>query len=360
MITVARRLTSTMRIAAGAILFALAVSALPAVSGLPGATASAAPPSTRTAIVALGDSAASGEGAGNYEEGTRGENGDWCHRSPNAYIRRTGLASTAVNLACSGASSANVSFGTELHYTEGSQAQRLVQVARTFRITTVVTQFGANDDPSFGSSVVRCVAVYLTPSKPGCASTLAAEWPQRLAAMAPKVTQALGDVRQAMRQAGYTDQDYVLVVASYASPVTENMVRTHGFAGCPYRSEDARWGRQTAVPQLSATLRGVADRVNARFLDLSRATEGHEACTSAGPEWQRRLTVDPRVFIKGGWAAVGHVAQESFHPNAVAHGQLANCLAAFVRTSAAHGQCVPGADGNLHLQAGAPAAPVTG
>ncbi|MBO0878381.1 MAG: hypothetical protein J2P19_33850, partial [Pseudonocardia sp.] len=55
---------------------------------------------------ALGDSSASGEGAGDHEPGTRGERGGWCHRSSHAYIRRTGLASTSVNLACSGAASA--------------------------------------------------------------------------------------------------------------------------------------------------------------------------------------------------------------------------------------------------------------
>ena len=306
----------------------------------------------RTAIVALGDSSASGEGAGDYDAGTKGEKGDWCHRSSHAYIRHTGLASTAFNLACSGATSANVGFGTAVKNTEGSQAKRLAELAKNFKVTTVVTQFGANDDPSFGSAIVRCVAVYLNPSLPGCASTLASQWPSRLAAMKPKVQHALDDVRTAMRQAGYRDQDYTLVVASYASPVTDTMVSTHGFIGCPFRSEDARWGRVTAVPQLSNALRGVADQVGARFLDLSRATEGHEACTNKGAEWQRRLTVDPKVFASGGISAASHLAQESFHPNAVAHAQLADCLASFVRGSAKHGLCLPGKDGKLHAQAG--------
>jgi len=383
-ISVTRRLTSITRVTAGVLLFGLvtavqpvvatasaappahsapaaysaaysasppAISAAPASSATPPAT-SAAPAAKRTAIVAIGDSAASGEGAGDYEAGTRGEKGDWCHRSTHAYIRHTGLASTAVNLACSGATSANVGFGTAVHDTEGSQARRLVQIARTYRVTTIVAQFGANDDPSFGSSVVRCVVVFLNPSLPGCASTLSTQWPKRVAAMAPKVTKALGDVRAAMRQAGYRDEDYVLVVASYSSPVTETMARTHGFTGCPYRAEDAKWGRTAAVPQLSDALRGVADKVDARFLDLSRAAEGHEACTSAGPEWERRLTVDPKVFAQGGPGAAGHLAQESFHPNTAGHAQLASCLAAFVRGGQAHGQCIPGNDGKLHVEAG--------
>jgi lysophospholipase L1-like esterase len=318
------------------------------------ATAEAAPAGPST-IVAIGDSSAAGEGAGQYERGTRGEKGDWCHRSPNAYVQRTGLADTAVNLACSGATSADVGFGAATHDTESSQAQRLVAVARTHRVTTVVAQFGANDDPSFGNSVVSCVLAYLSPGKPGCSSALAAQWPGRLASMQPKVAHALGDVRSAMRQAGYQDQDYVLVVASYPSPVTESMAHSHGLTGCPFRDEDARWGRTQAVPQLSDALRAVAGQVKARFLDLSRATEGHEACTTQGAEWVRRLTVNPDAFVHGGLAAVGHLAQESFHPNAVGYGQIARCLTEFVRTNATDAQCLAGRDGALHAVARQPA-----
>lgn len=300
-----------------------------------------------TAIVAVGDSSASGEGAGDYEPGTRGERGDWCHRSSHAYIRRTGLASTAVNLACSGAASAQVGFGAAPRYTEDSQARRLVGVARSHRVTTVVAQLGANDDPGFGGVVARCVAVFLNPALPACSATLAGQWRGRLAGMAPKVERALRDVRAAMREAGYRDQDYTLVLASYPSPVTESMVAAHGL-GCPFRPEDARWGRTVAVPLLSAALAGAADQVGARFLDMSRAAEGHEACSEAGREWQRRLTVNPEAFVRGGPAAIGHLAQESFHLNAAGHGQLAGCLAEFVKAGAAKARCLPGSDGRLH------------
>jgi lysophospholipase L1-like esterase len=311
---------------------------------VPRAAAAARP----TAIVALGDSAAAGEGGGDYAAGTRGEHGDWCHRSANAYVEHTGLADVAINLACSGATSANVGFGLSVHDTEGSQAQRLIEVARTHRVTVLVAQLGANDDPGFGQSVVRCVVAYLIPSGPGCADALGPQWASRLTAMAPKVASALKDVRAAMRQAGYAESDYTLVLASYPSPVTESMVRTHGFVGCPFRDVDAKWGRTQAVPRLSDALHRVATQVGARFLDLSRATEGHEACTSTGPEWERRLTVDPKAFTRGGLAAVGHLAQESFHPNAVENSQLAGCLAEFVRGGAASAQCVVSTDGRLH------------
>lgn len=313
-------------------------------------TADAAPPAARpAAVVALGDSFASGEGGGNYDAGTRGERGDWCHRSPSAYVQRTGLAGKAINLACSGAKSADVGFGATGHYTESSQAQRLIDVARANQVRTVLVQVGANDDPAFGSSVVGCVAAFLTPGGPACSTTLAKNWPQRLAAMAPRVQRALTDVRTAMTRAGYGDQDYQLVLLSYPSPLTETMTRTHGIAGCPFRAEDARWGRTVAAPQLSATLRAVAQRSGARFLDLSRATEGHEACTTAGPEWVRRLAISPRSFVTGGLAAAGHLAQESFHPNALGYSRVATCLGQFVRSGQREAACRVGSDGLLHV-----------
>ncbi|HET9142085.1 hypothetical protein, partial [Actinophytocola sp.] len=226
-----------------------------ALAGPPAAGADPRP----TAVVSLGDSAISGEGAGNYEPGTRGENGDWCHRSANALIHRTTLADRTINLACSGANSANVSLADTTHYTEGSQARRLIDVARANRVTAVVVQVGTNDEPQFADTILDCIEAWLNPFGSSCASRLRTQWPQRLAAMAPRVERALADVRSAMSQAGYADADYSLVLASYASPVTERMDEIlHGPQGCPFRLSDARYGRTEAVPQLSAALRGVA------------------------------------------------------------------------------------------------------
>ncbi|MFI9010840.1 GDSL-type esterase/lipase family protein [Actinosynnema sp. NPDC053489] len=309
-----------------------------------------------TAVVSLGDSAISGEGAGSYEAGTEGENGNWCHRSTQAMVHRTQLADRTVNLACSGADSANVSLADTVHYTEGSQARRLIDVARQYRVTTVVVQVGANDDVRFADTMVDCVAAWVNPFGPSCRSTLEREWPGRLAAMAPKVENALRDVRSAMSQAGYAASSYNLVLTSYASPVTEKMDRLlHGPQGCPLRLPDAAYGRTVAVPQLSEALRGVASRAGVKFLDFSRATENREACSqgeSSTGEWQRRLTVDPYALVTGGLDAIGiHLAQQSFHPNAAAHAQLGRCITEFVNGGASSARCLAGADGNLHAVA---------
>ncbi|MET0133789.1 MAG: GDSL-type esterase/lipase family protein [Kibdelosporangium sp.] len=305
-----------------------------------------------TAVVSLGDSAMSGEGAGDYEPGTRGENGNWCHRSTRSMIHRTQLADRTFNLACSGADSANVSLADTTHYTEGSQARRLIDIARANRVTLVLVQVGANDEPAFADTIVGCIKAWFDPFGAGCAKKLRTEWPARLAAMAPRVEAAVADVRSAMRQAGYADTAYSLVLTSYASPLTEKMdAILHGPQGCPLKLADAKYGRTEAVPQFNEALRGAASRAGVKFLDFSRATEGKEACSGGGSssgEWQRRITVDPYALVYGGLDAVGiHLAQESFHPNASAHAQLGRCVTQFAVSGASSAKCLRGSDGNL-------------
>lgn len=317
------------------------------------ATAPAVADDRPTAIVSLGDSAISGEGAGDYEAGTRGENGNWCHRSANALVHKTAVADHTINLACSGADAANVSLADTTHYTEGSQARRLIGIAQQYRVTTVVVQVGANDEPAFADTVLDCISAWFNPFGSGCRKALSTEWPQRVAAMAPRVETALRDVRSAMSQAGYADGSYNLILTSYASPMTEKMDSIlHGPQGCPYRIADAGWGRTTAVPQLSEALRGAATRTGAKFLDFSRATEGHEACSGYGDsstEWQNRVKVDPWAWVNGGLDAIGiHMAQESFHPNAKGHEQLGRCVTEFVNSGAGTAKCLIGTDGQVH------------
>jgi lysophospholipase L1-like esterase len=313
---------------------------------------------TPAAVVVLGDSAAAGDGAGDYEPGTRGENDNWCHRSKHAYVHRTGLAPESVNLACSGAKAGDVAFGSGTHYTEGSQAQRLVEVAGRYRVSTVIVQIGANDDAALFGTGVACIRAFIDPRDPPCRETLGPLVPERMAATATKVEAAVRDVRAAMRQAGYGGRDYTLVLASYASPVTENMIPLQALAGCPYSRPDAGWGRTTLFPALSAALHDVAERTGARFLDMARATEGFEACSKPlrHQEWQQRITVDPEALVHGGLDAIGfHLAQESFHPNAAGHAEMGRCMGEFVRSGSSAAACVAGADGQAHLEP-APAA----
>lgn len=337
------------------------VALLAVVAALLGAAPAAAADPRPTAVVALGDSAASGDGAGDYEDGTRGEGGDWCHRSAHAYIHRAGLAGESINLACSGADAAAVAFGGT-HNTEGSQAQRLTDVAGRYRVSTVVLQVGANDDAALTATGIACIRAFVDPRQPPCRDTIGPLVPGRMAATGGKVEAAVRDVREAMRRAGYADGGYELVLVSYAAPVTDRMVPVQAAQGCPYSRADAGWGRTVLFPALSATLAAVAERTGARFLDMVRATEGREACSHAlyTDEWQRRITVDPEALVHGGLDGIGfHLAQESFHPTAAAHAEMGRCLGEFVRAAATAASCVAGADGRAHLEP-APQAPAPG
>ncbi len=307
-----------------------------------------------TAVVSLGDSAISGEGAGAYEPGTDGPR-DYCHRSANSLVQATAIAGiqARVNLACSGAASSDVRIGGTSHYTEPPQAEQLRAVAAAYDVKLLVLQVGANDEPAFADTVLTCIQAWLNPFGPGCRATVGPAWPGRTAAMAPRVEAVVGDLRTVMREAGYADGSYQLVLQSYASPVTENMRWTHGFEGCPFRIDDARWGRTEAVGGLSAALRGVAARTGVRFLDLARATEGRETCTRSVPRsswWITPLIVDVDELFESGEAS--HVVQQSFHPNARGHAQLGRCLTEFYAVGGREGACLRGADGNLHAVAG--------
>jgi lysophospholipase L1-like esterase len=302
-------------------------------------------------IVAMGDSTISGEGAGDYERGTNGEKGDWCHRSPNALIHQVTLpdVTKAYNLACSGAPSAQVGLGKVEQYTEKSQSTQLARIATRNRVTAIVVASGANDDPAFSHVLNSCVQAWIGKEKP-CSDTVGPKWERRVDRMIPKLTKALRDIQKVMHNAGYARSDYQLVVQSYAAPVAPGMVRRlQDLSGCPFLSKDLNWVKNDAVPVLTAGVRTAAARAGVRFLDLSRAGVGREACTSErhpDREWFRRLAVRWDDLQRDDRAT--HALQESFHPNAAGHKEFGECLTEFLTTTDRAAACLPARDGNLH------------
>lgn len=302
-------------------------------------------------IVAMGDSTISGEGAGDYEKGTNGEKGNWCHRSPNASVFQVRVpgVTEAYNLACSGAPSAHVGLGKVEQYTEKSQSAQLARIAARYRVVAVVVASGANDDPAFSHVLNSCVQAWFGEQQP-CSSTVGPSWERRVDKMIPKLTGALRDIRQVMANTGYQRTDYDLVVQSYAAPVGSDIARSlQDLSGCPFLSEDLRWVENDAVPVLTAGVRTAAADVDARFLDLSRAGLGREACSSERDpdrEWFRRLAVQWSDLEKDERAQ--HALQESFHPNALGHQQFGNCLSEFLMTADRAAACLPDRDGVLH------------
>ena len=298
---------------------------------------------SRTAVVALGDSTMSGEGAGGYEPGTDGEaGGNWCHRSREAEIMKISFeADLRFNLACSGANSDKL---------RGEQLPRLREIAGQNQVTAIVVAIGANDDPRFSEILNKCFEAW--GKRSDCTSSVAPEWTKRVRRMVPKVENTLNAIRQTMRDSGYLDSSYQLVVQSYAAPVSPKMPQSlQNLSGCPLRSGDLEWVVEEAVPELSNGLRAAAGKVNARFLDLARAGEGHEACVGGddpSTEWFTRLSVDWDGLRDQQRAS--HALQESFHPNERGHEEIGRCLTEFLASSDKRdGACVPRLDGTLGL-----------
>jgi lysophospholipase L1-like esterase len=302
--------------------------------------------------VALGDSTASGEGAGGYTADTNGLNGNWCHRSPSATVYQTtvpGIIST-IDLACSGAPAGQVALGDIKQWTETSQAQRLGALATTNRVAAVVVAVGANDDPHFSAQVMNCFQAWFNPNQPPCSEQIKKTWQSQVDAMVPKVVNALGDVKKVLADAGYTPADYQLVVQSYASPIGPGIPESlRNLNGCPFRTEDLNWIGRDGVATLASGIQQAAKQAGARYLDLSRAGIGHEACSGgADPskEWFSRLTLQLQDLSQVDRAS--HASQESFHPNAAGHTEFARCLTEFLGTGDGNAACLAGTDGKLH------------
>ncbi|WP_236792440.1 GDSL-type esterase/lipase family protein [Amycolatopsis sp. GM8] len=346
-------------IGGGVILFVAVLAAVFVFSGpgnRPGPLRPPGPPGVGPlTIVTLGDSTLSGEGAGAYTPDTNGSNGDWCHRSPEAAVFETHVPgiTAKVNLACSGAKSAQVGLGDAKQWTELSQAEQLANLVKDHRVAAVVIAVGANDDPQFSALVTQCFQSWFLSGNAPCSTSISAGWQDRINAMVPKVASAVADVKTVLARAGYEPGDYQLVLQSYASPIGPDVPPDlQNLNGCPFRTEDLRWVSDQGVTALSQGIARAAAQTGARFLDLARAGRGHEAC-SGGPdpsrEWFSRLTLQLNDLTDADRAT--HALQESFHPNANGHAEIGRCLTEFLATALPSAACLAGPDGNLHAAA---------
>lgn len=317
----------------------------------PGRRKEPGPPSRGpVTIVSIGDSTLSGEGTGDYTKETNGRGGNWCHRSPASTIHTTQVpgATKTVNLACSGANTEHVRLTEARKYTEGSQAEQLRSLAKNHRIAAVIVSVGANDDPHFSKRLTECAKAFWGGAP--CTDAFAPGWRLTIEAMRPKVVQALADIRKVLAEEGFPRGDYQLVLLSYPSPVSPDIPDAlRSLDGCPFRASDLRWISTVGVQELSAGLRKAADEAGARFLDMSRAGVGHEACTGgADPssEWFTRLTVrwDDLEDVN----RATHATQESYHANKAGHAQFGRCITEFLSTPMPRAACLEGPDGNLH------------
>lgn len=320
--------------------------------GLVARSARAAGP---TAAVAMGDSEISGEGAGSYEGATNGPT-NYCHRSANAWIKKVTIGVSAqINLACSGAKSANLTLGGPGQYGEESQANRLASLARSYTVKDVFVTVGANDDPSFASTIEDCVFAYvlLEGSGSGCKAKDGPTWSSRVAAMEPKAENAVANVKSALAGDGYSPSSYQIVLVSYADPAPAKsryadwMYPWKLAEGCPLYNADDEWGHNIATPTLDAGERAVASAEGVRFLDVVNGFQGHELCArgiGASGQWVNGLLYQPSLED---WYNE-HAVQQSFHPNAKGHSEIADCVDGFLTQAWQAGTCTVGSDGNDH------------
>jgi hypothetical protein len=352
------------------------------------------------AIVALGDSAISGEAgrwAGNtnnsssrvdalgstaYWDATGGEAIRGCHRSKAAEVHIGGAFKSA-NLACSGARTSTNAGGSDFKpgidfYSDSSgrvgQALALQRYAAGNNVRAVTLLIGANNY-GFADIVQACVTDWLTsPSwwpnycndDSGIRSRFTAA---RIATETANVTGAMLNVRQAMRTAGYADSQWTLLVQTYSSPIPRGSGFRYpqtGFTrqtigGCGVWNRDADWANDTVVTTFNTTLRNAAASsglTNAKIVDMTNALVGRRLCentvglleergiaswTSTGAvdqtEWVSQIRTVTAIFPP-------YQIQEDGHPSYWGQLALRNCLRqAFNGGTPRGGTCTIGGTG---------------
>jgi len=251
---------------------------------------------------------------------------DGCWRSDVAEVTHVRFPRVAaVNLACSGATTASIP----------QQTLELAGTARTHRVLAIVLSIGGNDI-RFSNIVGDCTFAYL--SQAGACN--AAKQADVVAPLLPEMRAGLGraidDIRATMAAAGYHDRSYRLIVQSYPAPLptaeamrypeTDGGGRTNA-GGCPFYDADVDWGHTSLINQLADSLRAVAAERHVQFLDVRDAFRGHELCSAAAR--QPETAPDPATSEWMRWidlAQQGALFAESLHPNAYGQQALGHCL----------------------------------
>ncbi|GAA4092742.1 hypothetical protein ACFFOS_12715 [Nocardioides kongjuensis] len=350
---------------------ALAVAGAALVAPLTASPAHADGPGVGTpTVVSVGDSYISGEagrwaGSSNtssaradalgstayYDNATgTGETIDRCHRARSAEIH-IGGGVRSVNLACSGAKAATATgspFKPGLDFYSGSegvgQARALQALAATSNVRMVVVSIGGNDF-NFAGIVQQCVQDFLlSPSwwKDYCnddSSVTSNFTSANISAVKTRIAGALTNVRTAMRNAGYADTQWTMLVQTYPSPVPGGSGFRYGQSGytrqdtggCGFWNADADWANSSALPTINNTVTGAitqAGITNAKTLNLASTFNGRRLCESGVglyeevgiASWTSTGAVDRTEWVNQirTVSTAGdspYFIQESLHPN---------------------------------------------
>jgi lysophospholipase L1-like esterase len=263
---------------------------------------------------ALGDSYASGEGAGPFDTGTD-TTADGCHRSASAYPRRfaalNGVPAGAVaQVACSGAMLADLYRADHAFPSERAQLDALSAQTRTVTVTV-----GGND-VGFAAVMAQCVATYWQPWVQDCQQYYTQN-------DANNVDRKIDGVRPALLAAYRDIQSHAPNAAVWVVTYPRLFAGSCPLNGAPVRAADTDW-LNTEADHLSRVIVSAAQEAGvAGVADEHGAFAGHELC-SAVP-WLNGYT----------WTGTPlDYTSASFHPNAAGYGRMATDLsAAFSRTA---------------------------
>ncbi len=274
-----------------------------------------------------------------YVDGTAA---DKCHRSDISEVVSARLpVDRPVNLACSGAVTSDLlrasSGGTRPHG-EAPQADQLLPIARATRVRMIVVAIGGND-LKFAPIVTACFTAYITLARPCSQSQAAALSDAKLAQATTKIEHAIDEIRAVMREAGYADGGYRLVLQTYPVVIPRAAAARYlqldpqrTVDGCPFYNVDMDWANDVAAPRIGRAVKAAAAARGVEVLELLRAFTGHEVCAKTdGPasvlgrpaaavsEWGRGVSATTIV--------TGEI-QELFHPNAYGQMAFGRCLGA--------------------------------
>jgi hypothetical protein len=332
-------------------------------------------------VVSVGDSYISGEAgrwAGNsnasesyvdalgptayYDNATSsGEQITRCHRSKAAEIY-IGGGVNSLNLACSGAKTAtytdgsgNFKPGLDFYSSGGQQGQALMlqNFAATHNVKMVAVAIGGNDF-NFASIIQSCVTDFLSSPtwwKDYCnddSSVTANFTTANVAAVRARIATAYQNIRTAMRNAGYADNAWTLMVQNYESPLPngsgirypESGYTRQSTGGCGFWNNDANWANGTALPTIDNAVLGAATDsglANVRTLNLASAFNGHRLCENTDnlveanySSWRAPGAVDKSEWIDQirtvSTANSDYYIQESLHPNYWGELAVRSCL----------------------------------
>lgn len=280
-----------------------------------------------------------------------GEQINRCHRSKSAEIH-IGGGVQSVNLACSGARTATSDgeyFKPGLDFYDNGagkqgQAKMLQQFAATHNVKMVTVSIGGNDF-NFASIVQSCVTDFLaSPSwwKDYCqddSSVVANFTTANVAAVKTRIANAYANVRTAMRNAGYADSSWTLLVQNYPSPIpngsgfrySQSGYTRQSTGGCGFWNADADWANGTALPTINNAVTGAISQAgitNAKTLNLTSTFNGRRLCEGGVglyeevglASWTAPTAVDRTEWVNQirtvtTAGSSPYYIQESLHPN---------------------------------------------